>query len=265
LISRFRKSDCEGQFLTSGWTFLVSFASIMAGVVLGMTLRARLPAPKLGHDTKEVIRLGAGLLATLAAVVISLMIASAKSSYDTQDAHFRQLAAYIVETDQLLAQYGPEATQVRKLMRQNVPAAMDRIWNEKATASQNTAFTVNSLAEQLYNAIEVLSPVDDAQRSLKPRIVQASNDIARTRLLIFADGDKPILAPFLLILIVWLTVIFISFGLFVEPGAVAWTALLIFALSVSSALFLVADLSQPFAGLMQISKDQLRHTLTPLN
>ena len=251
--------------MTSGWTFLLSFASIVAGVVLGMTLRARLPANKFGHDTKEVIRLGAGLLATLAAVVISLMIASAKSSYDIQDAHFRQLAAYLVEADQLLAQYGPEATPVRRLMRQNVPAAMDRIWNEKATASQNTAFTASSLAEQLYNAIEALSPVNDAQRSLKSRIVQASNDIARTRLLIFADGDKPILTPFLLILIVWLTVIFTSFGLFVEPGAVAWTALLVFALSVSSALFLVADLSQPFAGLMQISKDQLRHTLTPLN
>ncbi len=251
--------------MTSSWTFLVSFVSIVAGIVLGMTLRARLPAPKLGHDTKEVIRLGASLLATLAAVVISLLIASAKSSYDTQDAHFRQLTAHLVETDQLLAQYGPEALPVRRLMRQNVPAAMDRIWNEKATASQTTAFTVNSLAEQIYNAIEALSPVNDAQRVLKPRIVQASNDIARTRLLIFADGDKPILTPFLLILIVWLTVIFTSFGLFVEPGAVAWTALLVFALSVSSALFLVADLSQPFAGLMQISKDQLRHTLTPLS
>ncbi len=57
--------------------------------------------------------------------------------------------------------------------------------------------------------------------------------MSRGRLLLFADGDKPILTPFLLILIVWLTVIFTSFGLFVEPGAVAWTALLVFALSVS--------------------------------
>lgn len=251
--------------MTSSWTFLLSFASIVAGVVLGMVLRARIPAAKLGHDTKEVIRLGAGLLATLAAVVISLMIASAKSSYDTQDAHFRQLAAYLVETDQLLAQYGPEATPVRQLMRQNVPAAMERIWSEKATALQNTAFTASSLAEQLHHAIEALAPANDAQRSLKPRIMQASNDIARTRLLIFADGDKPVLTPFMLILIVWLTVIFTSFGLFVEPGAIAWTALLIFALSVSSALFLVSDLSQPFKGLMQIPKEQLRHTLAPLN
>ena len=251
--------------MTSGWTFLLSFASIVAGIVLGMKLRARIPAPEPGHDAREVIRLGASLLATLAAVVISLLIASAKSSYDTQDAHFRLLTAHLVETDQLLAQYGPEATPVRQLMRLSVPAAMDRIWNEKVTGLQNTAFTANSLAEELYAAIEALSPVNDAQRSLKPRIVQAANEIARTRLLIFADGDRPILTPFLLILIVWLTVIFASFGMFVEPGVVARTALLVFALLVSSALFLVADLSQPFAGLMQISKEQLRHTLAPLS
>jgi hypothetical protein len=250
--------------VTSGWTFLISLLSITAGIVLGMTLRARLPAHQLGQDTREVIRLGASLLATLAAVVISLMIASAKSSYDTQDGHFRQLSAYLVETDQLLAQYGPDAIEVRILMRQALPAAIDRIWREKTAESQSSAFTAASLAEQLYYAIDALSPANDAQRALKLRIAQASSEITRVRLLMFADSERPVLTPFLLILIFWLAVIFASFGLFVEPGMVAWAALLVFALSVSSALFLVADLSQPFAGLMQIPKEQLRHILAPL-
>jgi hypothetical protein len=238
---------------------------MIAGVALGMLLRARLPASQLSRDTREVVRLGAGLLATLAAVVISLMIASARSSYDTQDGHFRQLAAYLVETDQLLAQYGPEALEVRILMRQAVPSAIDRIWREETSASQNSAFTAASLAEQIYNAIDALSPANAAQRALKLRIAQAATEIAHTRLLMFADSDKPMLTPFFLILIFWLTVIFTSFGLSVEPGALVGVALLVFALSVSSALFLVADLSQPFAGLMQIPKEQLRHTLAPLN
>ena len=72
------------------------------------------------------------------------------------------------------------------------------------------------------------------------------------------------MTPFLLILIVWLTVIFTSFSLFVQPGVVVVTALLIFALSVSSGLFLIADLSQPFAGLMQISSKPLKDALGPL-
>jgi hypothetical protein len=238
---------------------------MMGGAALGMLLRVRLPARQLSPETRDVVRLGASLLATLAAVVISLMIASARSSYDTQDGHFRQLAAYLVETDQLLAQYGPEAIEVRILMRQAVPAAIDRIWREEAAGTQDSAFTAASLAEQLYNAIDALSPANDAQRALKLRIAQASTEIARTRLLMFADSDKPVLTPFFLILIFWLTVIFTSFGLSVEPGAVAGIALLVFALSVASALFLVADLSQPFAGVMQIPKEQLRHTLAPLN
>src|ERR1700729_4024655 len=134
MVARYVNRPGWAAEMTSGTLFLISFMSIMAGIVFGTALRTRLPGAHLSPETKEVIRLGAGLLATLAAVVISLMIASAKTSYDLQDAHFRLLAAHLVETDQLLAQYGPEARPVRQLMRQAVPAAMDRIWNEKAVA-----------------------------------------------------------------------------------------------------------------------------------
>ena len=248
--------------MTSGWVFLVTFASTMAGAGFGMVLRTRLPAAYLSPEIKEVVRLGAGLLSTLAAVVISLMIASAKSSYDTQDAHFRQLAAHIVLVDQLLAHYGPEAVEIRKLMRQAVPITLDRIWREQAARiPANSAFSTSSGAEQLFQAIETLSPANDEQRMLKLRIAQAGTDIANARLLMFSDVDTPIMTPFLLILVFWLTVIFTSFSLFVEPGPVIIAALLVFALSVSSALFMVADLGQPFAGLMQISNQPLRHAL----
>jgi hypothetical protein len=251
--------------VTSVWVFLITFISTMIGAAFGRVLRVRLPVTYLTPGTKEVVRLGAGLLATLSAVVISLMIASAKNSYDTQDAHFRQLAAHLVQTDQLLARYGPDAIGIRTLMREAVPAALDRIWREKAAgASQSTAFSSGSVAEQIEAAIEALSPATDEQRAIKPRLMQSSGDISGARLQMFADVDKPVMTPFLLILVFWLTVIFTSFSLFVEPGAVVATVLVIFALSVSSALFLLADLSQPFAGLMQISSQHLREALSPL-
>ena len=250
--------------MTSGWIFLISVVALTAGVAFGMMLRDRLPKQHL-DGAKEVVRLGAGFLATLSAVLISLMITSAKSSYDTQDGHFRTLAAYLVETDQLLVQYGPETLQIRILMRQAVPAAIDRIWREKRAGAQDSAFTSASLAEQIGGAIATLSPANDAQRALKRRIEEASDAIARTRLLMFADGEAAIPMPLLLILIFWLAVVFASYSLFVEPGRIVVVALLVFALSISSALFLVADLSQPFAGLMQLPKEQLRQTLGPLD
>ena len=214
---------------------------------------------------KEVIRLGAGFLATLSAVLISLMIASAKDSYDLQNVHFRTLAAYLVETDQLLVQYGPEATEARILMRQALPAAVDRIWRAKRSAVQDSGFIAASLAEQVSGAIEALSPKNDAQRAIKRRLEQGSSSIADTRLLMFVDGETAMQPPFLLILMFWLAVVFASYSLFVEPSRVVVAALLIFALSISSALFLVADSSQPFVGLMQIPKEQLQHALAPLN
>jgi hypothetical protein len=250
--------------VTSGWIFLFSFVAIAAGIAFGMLLRRRLDGKRL-EAAKEVVRLGASFLATLSAVLISLMIASAKSSYDTQDSHFRQLVAYMVETDRLLSQYGPESKQVRLLMRQAMPAAIDRIWREKRAGLQDSAFTSASLAEQLNGAIAALTPTDDAQRALKLRIELAGAEIARTRLLMFSDGEPAILTPFLSILMVWLAVVFASYSLFVEPGRIVIVALLVFALLISSALFLVADLSQPFVGLMHIPKEQLRQTLGPLD
>jgi hypothetical protein len=127
--------------VTSGLIFLTSFIALVIGMTVGMALRRHIVADRLDASTKEVIRLGAGFLATLSAVLISLMIASAKDSYDSQNAHFRTLAAYLVETDQLLVQYGPEATEARILMRQALPAAVDRIWREKRSGVQDSAFT----------------------------------------------------------------------------------------------------------------------------
>jgi hypothetical protein len=251
--------------VTSGWVFLISFVALMAGIAAGVALRRHLGTAQLGTSQKEVVRLGAGFLATLSAVLISLMIASAKNSYDTQFAHFRTLAAYLVETDQLMAQYGLETTELRILMRQAVPAAVDRIWREKRSATQDSAFTSASLAEQINGAIASLTPANDTQRALKRRIEEASAEIARTRLLMFADGDTAILTPFLLILIFWLAVVLASYAMFVEPDPVVIGALLVVALSISSALFLVVDLNQPFVGLMQIPKEQLRNTLAPIN
>jgi hypothetical protein len=146
-----------------------------------------------------------------------------------------------------------------------VPAAVDRIWREKRSANQDSAFTAASLAEQINSVIVALSPANDAQRALKRRLEEAITEIEKTRLLMFADGDRAIQTPFLLILVFWLAVVFASYVLFVEPSRIVITALLVFAFSISSALFLMADLSQPFVGLMQLPKEELRNTLAPLN
>jgi hypothetical protein len=94
--------------------------------------------------------------------------------------------------------------------------------------------------------------------------MDVATDLTRTRLLMFVHFDNPIPAPLLIIVILWLTVIFASFTLFADANAVVAVASLVYALAVSSALFLIVDMSQPFTGLMKIPSEQLKHVLPQL-
>ncbi len=105
------------------------------------------------------------------------------------------------------------------------------------------------------------TPANAEQTSLKSRIIQLTTDMGRTRLLVFTQGDDAIPLPFFVVLVFWLVVIFASFSLFAEPGLIVVASTLVFALSVSSALFLIVDLSHPFQGFMQISNHHLHMVL----
>jgi hypothetical protein len=125
-------------------------------------------------------------------------------------------------------------------------------------------FTPSRAAAQFFLTLESLSPTNDVQRAIKPRLMDVATDLTRTRLLMFVHFDNPIPAPLLIIVILWLTVIFASFTLFADANAVVAVASLVYALAVSSALFLIVDMSQPFTGLMKIPSEQLKHVLPQL-
>jgi len=249
--------------MSSTAAFLASFVSILIGTALGMLLRRTLPAAPLGPGSKQAIRLGAGFLSTLAALVIGLMIASAKNTFDSQNANIRQLGTHAVMVDQMLTQYGSEAKAARTLLREIIPSATSRIWQENASGKGGgSAFVVSDMAERFYNAVEGLKPGNAKQTSLKSRIIQLTTDMSQTRLLVFTQGGDGIPLPFFVVLVFWLVVIFASFSLFAERSLIVVASMLVFALSVSSALFLIVDLSHPFDGLMQITNHHL-HVVLP--
>jgi len=239
----------------------IVFACICAGTLVGVAL----PGHNLSDDTKDVVRLGTGLVGTIAALVLGLLIASAKGTYDTKVGQVRQITASIILLDQLLAQYGPEARASRDQLRRSIDPFVDRLWQEnKSVPAKTTPFEATSTAEWTITRVLELSPQTDAQRSLKARIVQLTGDLAQTRLLLFTQADSSIPMPFLGVLALWLTILFASFTLFARPNTTVMVALLIFALSASAAIFLILELSQPFSGLMAISSEPLRHALAPL-
>jgi len=246
-------------------TSLMAFAIIFAGCFIGVFIRNAVPEHHLSADTKDVVRLGTGLIGTIAGLVLGLLISSANGTYDTQSAQVKQVIAGIVLLDRTLALYGPEAESARKLLRQTVGTLADRFWRENGSDPAKTApFVESASAVSLYDEILKMKPGTEAQRLLQAKALDATTDLAKTRLLLFARAGRSIPVPFLVVLISWLTIIFASFSLFAEHNATSIAALCIFALSASGALFLILELSQPFTGLMMISEEPLRNALAPL-
>ena len=244
---------------------VIAFACVLGGTFFGMFLRNRLPEHHLSAATKDVVRLGTGLIGTIAGLVLGLLIASANSTFQTQSTQVQQLTANIVLLDRTLAQYGPETDLARNLLRRGVASMADRIWRENGSTSGKVApFEASAAALSLYDEILKLSPRNETQRSLQARALDTVQDLGKTRLLLFAEAGMAIPIPFLVVLISWLTIIFASFSLFADNNGTTIVALGIFAVSASAAIFLILELSQPFTGLMTISSEPLRNALAPL-
>ena len=201
----------------------------------------------------------------MAALVLSLLIATANSSFEAQSGHIRHIAADLIMLDQLLAQYGPEVNPVRVQLRQAVGPLIERIWDENQSASPNRSpFEASSSGQNVVSRIVQLDAQSEAQRIIKDRAIQVSVDLVQTRLTLFEQAGSGISLPFLTVLIFWLSIIFASFGMFSRLNPVSVAAIVLFAVSASGALFLILELSQPFSGMMRISSAPLNNALAPL-
>src|SRR5215475_11308808 len=245
---------------------LLVFALIFGGALAGIAVRPLLSEHHLHSDSKDVVRLTTGLIGTLTALVLGLLIASAKTTFDQKTTQVKQMTATIILLDDLMTQYGPETTSLRKLLRDSIPAIADRIWHEQANHTKRPArFEPSVEAWAFYDELERLSPNNDAQRSLQSRAIAAFTDGAQMRLRLFTQVGSSIPTPFLVILVFWLSAIFVGATLFARTNMVVTISLFVCALSFAGAIFLVLELDDPFAGLMGISSSMLRSALLPLN
>jgi hypothetical protein len=244
----------------------IVFACIFGGTLLGMLLRVLLPEQHLSGECKDVIKLGMGLIGTMTALVLGLLIASAKSSFDTQRNGMAQLSANIIMMDRALAHYGTEAKEAREMLRASVADMLQHTWpQENAQSGQAPAkLRTEGRYEGLFEKIQGLAPKTDAQRTLQAQALKTGADIAQMRWLLFTQKGSSIPTPFLAVMVCWLTLILASFSLFAPSNATVFITLLVCALAVSSAVFLILELDRPFDGMIQISSAPLRDTLAQL-
>jgi hypothetical protein len=242
---------------------LVVFGCVFGGALLGIFFRNLLPTHHLSADSKDTVKLGMGLVGTMAALVLGLLVASAKGSYDAQSAELTQMSANIAVLDRLLALYGPESKEARTELRTIAARVLDQLWSRDG-ASPTSAAPTSSSGESFYATIQELSPKNDTQRSLQSQALSIAVEIGKTRWLMFEQATTSISLPLLIVLVLWLTAIFISFGLFAPFNSTVIVSLFVSALAVSGAIFLILEMYSPYEGLIQISKAPLRAALAHL-
>jgi Protein of unknown function (DUF4239) len=244
----------------------VVFVCTFGGAMLGLWLRARLPDNHVTEATKDTVKLGIGLVATMTALVLGLVTASAKNSFDSVDTAVKHTAIDILTLDRVLARYGPETKEIRTAMKSSLGRKIDQMWpQERSQMRQLDPTESASTMEALLDGVRKLTPRDDEQRRLQARAGDISESLLATRWLAVADGTTSIPSVFLGILVLWLTTIFASFGLFAPRNATVMTVLFLCALSVGSAVFLVLEMDRPLDGLIKVSPDPLRYAYERLN
>ena len=244
---------------------LIVFACVLGAAMLGLFIGRVLPEHHLSQDTKDVVKLGTALIATMSALVLSLLISSAKSSFDLMDNELVQNAARAISLDRALADYGQETREIRDLLKRSYAARIQLLFPGDASRqaeldSPEQVVRTENIRAKLWE----LSPQNDAQHGLRSQALEISGEMSTTRWLLLLQKDKPIPMTLLIVLVSWLAIIFAAFGLFAPRNAMVVAALFVCALSVSGAIFLILEMNSPFAGLMKVSSAPMRDALAHL-
>lgn len=241
------------------------FVLVTGSACVGLYLRSRLPEHHVSTASTDAIKLATGLVATLAALVLGLLVSSAKNTLDTVNGELVRNAAHFMQLDRLLDAYGEPARALRADIVRDYAEVVDLL-------AANSSGETNQLAAQdrlkrladYQTRLMALSATDDTQRQMRAQAVQLQGDIVATRWLVLLQREGSVSVPLIIVLVLWLIVIFMAFGLLSPPNGAVICGLFLCALSAAGAIFLILEMDRPLDGLIHISVTPLRDAITHL-
>ena len=249
--------------------FAISFVvylCVVGGALVGIGLNRILPPDHIKEDTRQIVNVATGVVATLAALVLGLMVASAKSSFDDRIEEVRQSGARLIMLDRSLRHYGPEAKDVRDLLRQLTEVRVNRVWVEPLEQQRDDLMKADATGlEQVRSRLFALTPGNEGQKWRHAHALSLTADLEQARWMLLERPRSSIPVPFLVVVGFWLAVIFASLGLFAPRNGTAYTIMLVGALSVATAVFLILEMDSPFQGLLRISNAPLLTALQEMS
>ena len=241
---------------------LITFVCALGGALLGLSLRGVLPEHHLSQESKDAIKMGAGFIATLTALVLGFLISSAKDSFDTMNGALTRGGARVILLDRTLAHYGQETAPIRSELRGIVESGVKAIWSKEAR--RQAAFERVARMERIQSLIVGMVPLTDAQRWLQSRALEFCGELLEERWQALEQKQLSLPTPFWAVLLLWLVALFASIGLLAARNNTVYAVLFVCALSISGAVFLVHEMNEPMAGLIHVSQKPLLKALDHL-
>lgn len=245
---------------------LLTFLVLLLGATAGTALRSRLPEHHLRDESFEALQIALGILATLVALVLGLLVGSAKTSFDQASAEITQTGTSAILLDRTLLAYGPEATPIRADLQRAIVSILERLWHEtpleEPVASRDVLLPSHiPTLDAVQQEIRHLNPPDDLRRSLRDHAVDQCDDLINTRWLIVEQAQNPLPPLFLALLIGWLGLLALGLGLIAPRNRTTLLAQFVCAAAMTGAVFLMLELNRPFDGLIRISSAPLEIAL----
>lgn len=251
--------------MSSNIIALVILAGSCGGLLLTMRLRHRLPPHHQEDATKDLIKIATGMMATLVALILGLLVSSAKTTFDTATAEVTQSGAQIIALDRTLRNYGPEAQPLRELLRSNLAGSIARVWPGKVGHGGFANRDDSSVLDEFGEAIRKLSPRNQVQTHLQARAIDQAGELARARWLLFEQMQNPLPRVFLIVLGFWLIQLFVGLGLLAPLNSTSVIALVTCAVSMSAAIFVILEMNHPLDGIIQVSSAPLEAALAVIS
>ncbi len=238
---------------------LAAFSCAFGGAMLGLFFRNILPEHHLDQESRDAVMKGTGLIATLTALVLGLLINSANESFESINSTMTQSGARIILLDRTLAHYGPQTNQIRDLLRRSMVTVITRVWPEDAANLKDFGMLQNGVIgmEVVENKLNHLSPENDLHRMLQTRALQLTGEILQARWLTIEQADRSLPTALLVILFFWVVILFACIGLFAPANKTVIVVLFVCAMSVAGAVFLIREMNHPYQGMMKISSGPL--------
>lgn len=232
---------------------LIAFGFVFGSTVLGLYLRRLIPEHHIDANSRETMKLAVGMIATLAALVLGLLISTAKSSFDEINSQLTKSAAKVVQLDRVLAQYGPETGDVRAQLKGGFTLATELLLSgdESRQAVLDTPQTVARL-EGIQSKIRALTPGNDEQRALQAQALELSADLTSIRWLVLIQRGGGVPMPLVAVLVAWLSIVFAGWAMFAPRNFTANAMLFACSLCVCGAIFLLLEMDRPLTGYIRI-------------